>query len=226
MSAFFFRIFPDMADKMPELWESTLQTVEMVLISGAIAFALGLLTGLLLTVTPRGGVLSCPPLWWVLDKLINLLRSIPFIILLATLIPFTRALMGTAIGVRGAIVPLVFGTVPFFSRQVEAALAQVDRGLVEAAQSMGDSPLRIVGRVYLREGIPALARAVTITFVSLIGLSAIAGSVGAGGLGDFAIRWGHQRNQTDVTFVTLIVILAMVLLAQAVGDWVVRKTTH
>ncbi|MEA5038479.1 MAG: methionine ABC transporter permease [Clostridiaceae bacterium] len=226
MSEWFFHLFPNMADKMPELWEATIQTLQMVFLSGAIAFALGLVLGVLLIVTREGGVMACHPLWWSLDKLVNLLRSIPFIILLAALIPLTRAMVGTAIGVRGAIIPLVFGTVPFFSRQVEAALAQIDWGLIEAAQSMGDSPQRIIFRVYLREGVPALARAATITFVSLIGLSAMAGSIGAGGLGDFAIRWGYQRNQTDVTYLTLIVILALVFVAQALGDYVVKKTTH
>ena len=161
-----------------------------------------------------------------LDKLINFIRSIPFIILLTAVMPLSRLIMGTAIYVRGAIVPLVFGTVPFFTRQVESALAQVDKGLVEAALAMGSSPLEIVFRVYLRESIAAIARGTTITLISLIGLTAMAGVVGAGGLGDFAIRYGHDRNMTDVTYVTVLVVFLLVSLIQFIGGRIVKKNTH
>ena len=134
--------------------------------------------------------------------------------------------MGTGIGVKGAIIPLIIGTVPFFSRQIELALAEVDGGLIEAAQAMGDSPLQIIFRVYLKESIPAIARATTITFISLIGLTAMAGVVGAGGLGDFAIRYGHQRSEPDVIWVTILIILILVTVAQAIGDVIIKKTTH
>lgn len=147
----------------------------------------------------------------ILDKIINLFRSIPFIILLATLIPLTRAVVGTAIGTKGAILPLVFGTVPFFSRQVETALSEVDAGLVEAAAAMGTSPAGIIFRVYLKESIPSLVRVTTITLISLIGLTAMAGAIGGGGLGDFAIRYGHQRNQIDVTLVTVVILIFIVM---------------
>ena len=156
----------------------------------------------------------------------NLLRSIPFIILLTWVMPLSRAIMGTAIYVRGAIVPLVFGTVPFFTRQIESALAQTGSGLVEAALSMGCSPLEIIFRVYLRESIAPIARAATITAISLIGLTAMAGVVGAGGLGDFAIRYGHDRNMEDVTWVTVIVIVILVSLIELAGRRIVKKHTH
>ena len=147
-------------------------------------------------------------------------------ILLASLIPLTRAVPGTAIGTKGAILPLIFGTVPFFARQVETALAEVDDGLVEAAAAMGTSPVGILFRVYLKESIPALTRGTTITLISLMGLTAMAGAVGGGGLGDFAIRYGHERNQTDVTYVTVVILLAVVMIFQGIGNLIIRKTSH
>jgi D-methionine transport system permease protein len=128
--------------------------------------------------------------------------------------------------VEGAIVPLVFGTVPFFSRQIESALAELDPGLVEAAQSMGSGPLEIIYRVYLKECIPGIIRGTTITAISLIGLTAMAGAVGAGGLGDFAIRFGYQRNQIDVTYASVIVLVAMVSIIQIIGNFIVKKNSH
>lgn len=134
--------------------------------------------------------------------------------------------MGTAIGTKGAMVPLVFGTVPFFTRQVETALAELDHGLIEAAQAMGNSPFEIIFRVYLKESIPALTRGTSITAISLVGLTAMAGAVGGGGLGDFAIRYGHQRNQTDVTWVTVLLMLILVSVLQGAGDLIIKKTRH
>jgi D-methionine transport system permease protein len=162
----------------------------------------------------------------VVDKVVSLFRSIPFIILLTLLLPLTRIIMGTAIGVEGAIVPLVFGCTPFFARQVESALSQVDHGLVEAALSMGNSPLRVVWSVYLRESIPSIARGATITAISLLSLTAMAGVVGAGGLGNFAVMYGHDRNMVDVTWVSVIVLVIMVGIIQAVGNLIARKATH
>lgn len=140
--------------------------------------------------------------------------------------PLSRAIMGTAIGIQGAIVPLVFGSVPFFTRQVQSALAEMDEGLIEAAESMGLSPVEIIFRVYLRESIGPLARATTITAISLLGLTAMAGVVGAGGLGDFAVRYGHDRNMADITWATVIVLVAAVSIVQVVGDRIARKNTH
>jgi D-methionine transport system permease protein len=151
---------------------------------------------------------------------------VPLIILIALLIPLTRVIAGTAIGVRGAIPPLIFGTAPFFTRQIEAALAEIDNGSIEAALSMGASPAGIIFRVYLKESVPGIIRGVTITIISLIGLTAMAGAVGGGGLGDFAIRYGYQRYQTDITVVTVIILILMVSLVQGLGNFLSRKASH
>ncbi len=217
---------PNVMGRLPDFWQAIGDTLLMVVWSGVISFVLGLALGVVVTVTRPGGILENRAVYQILDKLINFIRSIPFIILLTAVMPLSRLIMGTAIYVRGAIVPLVFGTVPFFTRQVESALAQVDKGLVEAALSMGSSPLEIVFRVYLRESVAAIARGTTITLISLIGLTAMAGVVGAGGLGDFAIRYGHDRNMTDVTYVTVLVVFLLVSLIQFVGGRIVKKNTH
>lgn len=217
---------PNVMERLPDFWQAIGDTLLMVVWSGVISFVLGLALGVVVTVTRPGGILENRVVYQILDKLINFIRSIPFIILLTAVMPLSRLIMGTAIYVRGAIVPLVFGTVPFFTRQVESALAQVDKGLVEAALSMGSSPLEIVFRVYLRESIAAIARGTTITLISLIGLTAMAGVVGAGGLGDFAIRYGHDRNMTDVTYVTVLVVFLLVSLIQFIGGRIVKKNTH
>ena len=217
---------PNVMERLPDFWQAIGDTLLMVVWSGAISFVLGLALGVVVTVTRPGGILENRAVYQLLDKLINFIRSIPFIILLTAVMPLSRLIMGTAIYVRGAIVPLVFGTVPFFTRQVESALAQVDKGLVEAALAMGSSPLEIVFRVYLRESIAAIARGTTITLISLIGLTAMAGVVGAGGLGDFAIRYGHDRNMTDVTYVTVLVVFLLVSLIQFIGGRIVKKNIH
>ena len=198
-------IIPNVMSKPDELLESFGQTIYMVIVSGAISMVFGLFFGIILTATAPKGVLK---------------------ILLTALIPLTRMVVGTAIGTKGAILPLIFGTVPFFTRQIESALAEVDYGLIEAAESMGNSPWEIIFRVYLKESVPGIVRAMQITFISLVGLTAMAGAVGGGGLGDFAIRYGHSRGQTDVTYVTVIIILIMVSLIQSTGSYVIKKTTH
>lgn len=217
---------PNVADSFPVLQQSILETLQMVLAAGLISFFLGVLLGTVLTVTRRNGILPNPAVYQVLDKLINLLRSVPFIILLFCLLPLTRLVAGTAIGVRGAILPLVFGTVPFFSRQVEAALSEVDPGLVEAAQSMGCSNAEIIFRVYLRESVAGIARGTTITLISLVSLTAMAGAVGAGGLGNFAYIYGQQRNRMDIIYVTVVVLVALVSLIQLIGSAVAKRNTH
>lgn len=226
MQGFLTSLFPNVLSKLPDFYESIYDTLIMVGWSGSISFILGLVLGIVLTVTKKGGILQNQALFQILDKIINFFRSIPFIILLASLIPLTRLISGTAIGVDGAIVPLVFGTVPFFSRQIESALAELDSGLIEAAQSMGSGPLEIIFRVYLKECIPGIARGTTITAISLIGLTAMAGAVGAGGLGDFAIRFGYQRNQIDVTYASVIVLVGMVSIIQIIGNTIVKKNSH
>ncbi len=217
---------PNVMKKLPDLRESTIETIQMTFISWIFIFVFGMIFGVLLTVTKKGGLLQNTAVYQVLDKVINLFRAIPFIILLICLIPLSRAIVGTSIGVAGAIVPLVFGTVPFFSRQVETALAEVDGGLVEAAEAMGCSRIGIIFRVYLKESIPALARGVTITLINLIGLTAMAGAVGAGGLGNFAYVQGSQRNMNDIIYSTVVVLVVIVTLIQIIGNLVSKKSTH
>ncbi len=219
-------ILPNLISRWPDFIEAIRDTLLMEVWAGSIGFVFGLSFGIILTVTKPGGILENKVIYKILDIFTNLFRSIPFIILLTALMPLSRLIMGTAIYVRGAIVPLVFGSVPFFTRQVQSALAQTDEGLIEAAQAMGLSPADIIKRVYLRESIGPLARATTITAISLLGLTAMAGAVGAGGLGDFAIRYGHDRNMTDITWVTVIVLIIAVSLVQLLGDTIARKNTH
>lgn len=218
--------FPNVMSKLPDFYLSIRQTIVMVAWSGVIALIIGVVLGILLVVTRDGGFMENKAVFQLWDKLINLFRSIPFIILLTGVMPLTRIIMGSAIGVKGAIVPLIFGTVPFFSRQMESALSEVSPGLVEAAQSIGNSKFEIIVNVYLKESIPQISRAVSITTISLIGLTAMAGVVGAGGLGDFAVRYGHDRNQTDVTYATIIVLVIMVSVIQLAGNYIARKNTH
>ena len=218
--------FPNVMSKLPDFYLSIQETIVMVLWSGVIALIIGAILGILLVVTKEGGLMESKAVFHIFDKIINLFRSIPFILLLTGVMPVSRLIMGTAIGVEGAIVPLIFGTVPFFARQMESALSEVSPGLVEAAQSIGNSKIEIIINVYLKESIPQISRAVSITMISLIGLTAMAGVVGAGGLGDFAVRYGHDRNQTDVTYATIIVLVIMVSLIQLIGNYIARKNTH
>jgi len=220
------KYLPNVLENIVELQDSVLETITMVAISGVISLAIGIVFGVTLVVTREGNILENKPIQKVLSQVINVFRSIPFIILLTAVLPITRAIVGTGIGTKGAIVPLVFGTVPFFARQIDTALSEVDEGVIEAAKSMGSNPLEIIFRVYLREGLPGIVRAITITMVSLIGLSAMAGSIGGGGLGDLAIRYGHQRFQTDITYVTVIIILILVTIIQSTGNFLIKKFTH
>lgn len=226
MQEFLNNVIPNVVNKFPDFLDAIRDTLIMVGWAGSIAFVLGMFLGIVITAAKPGGILEHKTLYQVLDKVINFFRSIPFIILLTWVIPLSRAIMGTAIHVEGAIVPLIIGTVPFFSRQVESALAETDYGLIEAALSMGSSPFEIIFRVYLRESISAIARGTTITAINLVGLTAMAGAVGAGGLGDFAIRYGHDRNMTDVTWVTIIVVFLIVSTIQILGNMVVKKNRH
>ncbi len=218
---------------MPNVWAyraklltSCEATVEMFLIAGAFMLLFGFFFGILLTVTRRGGIKSNPALFSVVNSFINVFRSIPFVILLIFLIPLTRGLVGTAIGVRGAIVPLIFGSVPFFARQVETVLVNVDPGKIEAARSMGSSTAGIVLRVCLPEAVPELIRVITITAISLIGLTTMAGAVGAGGIGSFAINYGQNLHHQDIVNVCVVVLLVSVSLLQSAGSFLARKTTN
>lgn len=217
---------PNVMDKLPAFYQAVADTLVMALWAGAVSFVVGLLLGIVLTAAKPGGVMQNRVMYQILDKSVNFFRSIPFVILLTGVMPLSRLLMGTAIGVRGAIVPLVFGTVPFFARQIEGALAEVDYGLIEAALAMGSGPLDIIFHVYLRESIAGIVRSTTITAISLLGLTAMAGAVGAGGLGDFAVRYGHDRGQADVTYATVLVLVLLVSLIQIVGGRIAKRHTH
>lgn len=226
MAEFLNNIIPNIMDKLDVFGEAIWQTVVMAAWSGIFMVMFGIVTGVIVTVTNPGGILPQPVIFQILDKVINFFRSIPFIILLAGLMPLSRIIMGTAIGLEGAIVPLIIAATPFYARQVESALSEVDPGLVEAALSMGCSPAGIIFRVYLKESIAAIARGTTIAIISLFGLIAMAGAVGAGGLGDFAIRYGHDRNQGDVVYVTIIVLVIIISVIQQIGNIVAKKNTH
>nr|WP_240516596.1 methionine ABC transporter permease [Brachyspira sp. G79] len=219
-------LMPNVMADLPRLYQSIIQTFVMLIYSGVISFFIGGFLGVLLIVTKKFGIMENILVYEVLSKVINFFRAIPFIILLAMLVPLTRFIMGTAIGVKGAIIPLIFGTVPFFARQIESALSEVNPGLVEAAQSMGSSPVAIIFRVYLKESIAPIARGTTITAISLIGLTAMAGAVGAGGLGTYAIQSGYYRNKLDIIYVSVILLVILVGIIQAIGNFVVKKATH
>ena len=210
----------------PELVECFWQTATMVAVSGTIAWFLGIAIGVLLVITRKDGLWEKRWLFLFLDKSIDIIRSIPFIILIVLLIPLSRFLVGTGSGVTGSFVALVFGTVPFFARQIESVLSDLDDGLIEASQAMGFSIPQIVFGVYLRESIPGITRVTLITFVSFIGITAIAGAIGAGGLGDFAIRYGYQMGYRDMIWLTVIIILAVITIVQCFGQWIIRKTSH
>lgn len=226
MADLLYAIIPNVMDRSDQFIKAFFETIQMVGITGVIALLLGIPFGVLLFTTATGGVLENRPVHFVLSKFCDVFRSIPFILLAILLLGLSRLIMGTAIGVRGAIIPLLFGTVPYLARQVEGALAEVPGGLIEAAQAMGCSPWEIVARVYLKESVPGIARGVAITLISLINFTAIAGTIGAGGLGSFAIMYGHSKNLPDITVCVILIIIIMVSLIQALGNYVVKRSTH
>lgn len=207
----------------PEIGAATLDTLTMLGVSLLATVALGLPLGVLLYVTAPGQLRARPRLYAVLSLLVNVLRSLPFVILLIVLIPLTLLLVGTSIGVAGAIVPLVVGAVPFFGRLVENVLREVDRGVIEASQAMGARLPQIVFKVLLPEALPGLIGAATVTAVALVGYTAMSGVIGGGGLGDLAVRYGYQRFQTEVMVVTVALLLVLVQLLQSAGDRLVRR---
>ncbi len=205
------------------LAQGTADTIIMTLLSCLLAYVIGLPLGIWFSVTSPGGLRPNRGVNTVLGWIINIGRSIPFIILLVAIIPFTRLVAGTSLGVPGAVVPLTVAAAPFVARIVEQSLAEVDKGLIEAAHSFGTSDFQIVVKVMLRESLPSLVRGVAITFVNLFGYSAMAGTVGAGGLGDIAIRYGYQRFQGDVMLAAVVLCIVLVQLFQSFGDWLARK---
>ena len=226
MQAWIKEIAPNLYTYRAKFFTACSATVEMFWKAGLIAFVIGLLFGILLVITRKGGIRQNPLVYQATNLVINIFRSIPFIILLIFLIPLTRSLVGTAIGVKGAILPLVFGTVPFYSRQVEVALSGVEEGKIEAARSMGSGTFGLIFRVYLHEALPDLIRVTTVTAISLIGLTTMAGAVGAGGIGSFAINYGQNQNHQDIVNVCVIVLLVVTFLLQSLGNTLAKRTTN
>ena len=208
------------------IWESTLDTLLMVLVSGGIGAVFGIPLGILLFISDKKSFLPMPAFNTILGTLINALRSVPFIILLVAIIPFTRLIVGSSIGTAAAIVPLTLAVAPFMARIVETSLREVDKGLVEAAQAMGATNLQIITKVLLPEALPGIVAGLTISIISLIGYSAMAGAVGGGGLGDLGIRYGYQRLMPEVMWTVVLVLIFLVQGIQSFGDWLVRRLSH
>ena len=211
----------------PELIKLMIQGIEetlfMVSISTLIAAIIGIPLGITLVTTSKGHILENRVINQILGTIVNIIRSIPFIILMVAIIPLTRLIAGTSIGTTAACVPLTIVAIPFLSRLVETSIRDVDFGLVEAAESMGASPLQIIRKVLLPEALPTIINNITVLSVNLIGASAMAGAIGGGGLGDIAIRYGYQRFQADVMLATIIILVIGVNLIQACGDFASRK---
>lgn len=208
------------------LIKSVKQTVTMVAIAAILSTLIGLPLGILLVVTSPGQFLERPAFNRIAGTLINLIRSTPFIILMVAIIPFTRLIAGTTVGTFAAIVPLTVAITPLYARLAETAMREVDQSLIEAAQSMGASPLQIIFKVLLPEALPGIIAGQTVTLVSLIGYSAMAGTVGGGGLGDLGIRFGYQRFMPEVMIAVVIILVAIVQFVQMTGDFASRYVNH
>jgi len=213
-------------DLWPLLLDGTLDTLYMVALAALFTLLIGLPLGVLLFITRRGSVLPAPRLNQLLGSIINVGRSLPFIVLLIALIPFTRVIVGTTLGSTAAVVPITIGAFPFFARIVESALDEVDKGRIEAILSMGGNAWHVISKVLLPEALPALLAGITLTLVMLIGFSSMAGVIGGGGLGDLAIRYGYQRFNDQVMIGTVVILVAMVQLVQSTGDRLVRRLAH
>jgi len=220
MLANFFESFAEYSDLY---WSSLLQTVTMVGYSLVISTIIGLLLGVILVVTRPNHLYENIVVYQTLNIIINILRSLPFIILMVAIIPFTNFIVGTSIGVKGAIVPLVVYTTPYLARLIETALLEVDKGVIEAFQAMGATRNQIIVKVLLREARPSIILGLTIGTISLIGASAMAGVIGAGGLGDVAIRYGYQRWQPEVMLTCVILLVVIVQMLQSLGTFVAKR---
>jgi len=212
--------------QMTLLFNATLETIYMVFVSGVVAALIGLPWGVVLYTSRKGNILAHPLLYQVLAAVVNMTRSIPFIILMIAVIPITRVLVGSSIGTNAAIVPLSLCAMPFIARVVENALLEVDTGLIEAATAMGASVWQIVCKILIPEARPGIINGLTLTVVSLIGYSAMAGAVGGGGLGDLAIRYGYQRFDSKVMLMTIVVIIILVQAMQLFGDKLAKWYAH
>lgn len=208
------------------LLNATGETLYMVAVAGIVGFAIGIPLGVILHITKKGGLMENTAFNSVLGAIVNVGRSVPFLVLMVAIIPVTKLIVGSFIGTTAAIVPLTIGAIPFVARLIEGALIEVPSGLVEAAQSMGATPLQIITKVLLPEALPTILNAVTITLVTLVSYSAMAGTVGGGGLGDVAIRYGFHRYDLTIMAVTVVMLIVLVQIIQSVGDTLVKKVDH
>lgn len=214
-------LFPHL--QLDRLWAATGETLYMTALSGVATFVLGIVLGLALFLTARGGLFQNRAVYGVISILVNVFRSIPFIILIVLLIPFTKALIGTILGADAALPALIVGAAPFYARLVEIGLREVDKGVIEASRSMGATLNTLIFRVLLPESSPALVSGITVTLIALVSYSAMAGVIGAGGLGNLAYLEGFQRNHGDVTLVATVMILVIVFIIQFLGDVLTKR---
>lgn len=201
-----------------EIWQGSGDTLLMIAGSLPLTILIGLPLGVLLFLTGPRQVLEQRFFYWLLSLVVNVLRSIPFVILLILMLPLTQLLVGTSLGVAGAIPPLVAGAAPFFARLVETALREVERGIIEATQAMGASLWQVIWRALLPEALPGLLAAITVTAIALVSYTAMSGLIGGGGLGDLAVRYGYQRYQSDVMLITVVLLILLVQIMQSLGD--------
>ncbi|AXX87416.1 methionine ABC transporter permease [Malaciobacter marinus] len=205
---------------LPAIWE----TIYMSVVSTSIAVIIGFFTAIVLILTQKDGLMENIQLYRVLDVVINTLRSFPFIILMIVLFPVTKMIVGKSIGTTAAIVPLTIGAAPFIARLIESALKEVDQGVIEAAKSFGAGNFQIIFRIMLVEALPGIISAITLTLITVVGFSAMAGAVGGGGLGDVAIKYGYYRFQTDIMMYTVLVLIIIVQIFQSLGDYLYKIT--
>ncbi|MBH0231346.1 methionine ABC transporter permease [Halobacillus yeomjeoni] len=213
----------NLADFWPRILEATNQTLLMVGISLLLATLIGLPLGIILVVTRGGGLLENRSVFNVFSTVVNFFRSIPFIILLVAILPFTRLIVGSSIGTAAAVVPLVIFSAPYIARLVESSLLEVKPGVIEAAEAMGATPWQIIWRVYIPEALSSITLNLTIATIGLVGASAMAGFVGGGGLGDLAISYGYQRFETDIMIATVLLLVLIVQVTQTIGTYVSKK---
>ena len=206
------------------LWKGSLETLYMVLVSMIVSYIVGIPLGVLLFVTDKNGICRCKPVNVILGILVNLTRSVPFIILLIAILPFTRWIIGTTIGINATVVPLIAAAIPFIARMVESSLKEVDQGVIEAAQAMGSNPFQIIVKVLLPEAKPSLMVGCTIAFATILGYSAMAGFTGGGGLGAIAINYGYYRYKVNIMWATVFVLVVIVQVFQELGMFIVNKT--
>lgn len=206
------------------LWEGTLDTIYMTLVSTFFSYVFGMIMAIILVITRADGIRPHPVIFRVLDVIVNLTRSFPFLILMIAIIPFTRWLVGTTIGNNATVVPLVVAAAPFVARLIEQSLLEVDRGVIEAAQSMGASTWQLIWKVFIPEATPSLINGSAIAATTILGYSAMSGAVGGGGLGKLAIMYGYNRYQNDIMFATVVLLIIIVQLLQSFGDWATRRS--